>query len=173
MTSKVDIIERKYKDFKEIMDYLEKNKEISLKTIADNDLKKNLLLSAASYFEDLIKEIILNFVENNSNKQIIKSFVKNKAIDRQYYTYFDWEAKNANKFLSLFGEAFKKEAEIDIENNTDLKKSIKDFIELGNLRNEMVHENFTVFPLEKTAEEIYYLYRSAYQFINYLSLKLK
>ena len=173
MTSKIDIIERKYNDFKEIIDYLEKNKEISLKNIADNDLKKNLLLSAASYFEDLIKEIILNFVENNSNKQIIKSFVKNKAVERQYHTYFDWKAKNANRFFSLFGEEFKMQAEIDIKNDINLKKFIQDFLELGNLRNEIVHENFTVFPIEKTAEEIFELYCSAYQFIEYLSLKLK
>lgn len=173
MTGKVDIILSKYDGFKAIMDYLETHKEISLKTIADTEFKKNLLLSAASYFEDLITNMILDFVENNSSKPIIKSFVKNTAVERQFYTYFDWKSKNANKFFSLFGEEFKKQAEKDIKDNDDLKKSIQDFLQLMYLRNQLVHENFAVFPMEKTSEEIFTLYSSACIFINYLSLKLK
>ena len=90
-----------------MIDYLETNKEISLKIVADDNLKKVLLLSAASYFEDEIKDIILSFVEKNSNdNSMIKSFVKNKAVERQYHTYFDWGTGNANRFFSLFGEEF-------------------------------------------------------------------
>jgi len=173
MEDKGDIVEGRYKEFKEIIDYLESNKEISLKTVADNDLKKVLLLSAASYFEHEIKEIILDFVEKNSANPIIKSFVKNKAVERQYHTYFNWkEAKNANTFFSLFGEEFKNQAEEDVKANSELKKSIQDFLEIGKLRNQLVHGNFAVFPIEKTVEEIYELYCSAYQFIHYLSSKL-
>jgi hypothetical protein len=168
-----DIVRQRYKEFKDMIDYLETNKEISLKIVADDNLKKVLLLSAASYFEDEIKDIILSFVEKNSDDNLmIKSFVKNKAVERQYHTYFDWNAKNANKFFSLFGEEFKNRAEEDVKDNSDLKKPILAFLEIGNLRNELVHGNFAVFPIEKTVEEIYELYRSAHQFIDYLSSKL-
>jgi len=72
-----DIVGIRYKEFKEMIDYLETNKEISLKIVADDNLKKVLLLSAASYFEDEIKNIILSFVEKNSdNNSMVKSFVK-------------------------------------------------------------------------------------------------
>lgn len=168
-----DIVRQRYKEFKDMIDYLETNKEISLKVVADDNLKKVLLLSAASYFEDEIKDIILSFVEKNSNdNSMIKSFVKNKAVERQYHKYFDWRARNANRFFSLFGEEFKDHAEGDVKGNPELEKSIRDFLEIGNLRNELVHGNFAVFPIEKTVEEIYELYHSAHQFIDYLSSKL-
>lgn len=173
MGSNGDIVGTRYKEFREMIDYLETNKEISLKIVADDNLKKVLLLSAASYFEDEIKDIILSFVDKNSNdNSMIKSFVKNKAVERQYHKYFDWSAKNANKFFSLFGEEFKNQASGDIKDNSELKESIRAFLEIGNLRNELVHGNFAVFPIEKTVEEIYGLYRSAHQFIDYLSSKL-
>jgi len=169
-----DIVGMRYKEFKEMIDYLETNKEISLKIIADDNLKKVLLLSVASYFEDEIRAILLSFVEKNSgNNPMIISFVKNKALERQYHSYFEWKsAKNANKFFSLFGEKFKKQASGDVKDNSELEKSIRAFLEIGNLRNELVHGNFAVFPIEKTLEEIYELYRSANQFIDYLSSKL-
>ena len=172
MDSNGDIVGTRYKEFKEMIDYLENNKEISLQIVADDNLKKVLLLSAASYFEDEIKELILNFVEKNSNSPMIKSFVKNKAVERQYHTYFDWGTRNANRFFSLFGDEFKNQAKGDVKDNSELEKSIRDFLEIGNLRNELVHGNFAVSHIEKTVEEIYELYRSAHQFIDYLSSKL-
>ncbi|MEA3324548.1 MAG: HEPN domain-containing protein [Euryarchaeota archaeon] len=173
MGSNGDIVGTRYKEFKEMIDYLETNKEISLKIVADDNLKKVLLLSAASYFEDEIKDIILSFVEKNSGTNlIIISFVKNKAVERQYHTYFDWSARNANRFFSLFGDGFKDQASEDVKDNSELEKSIRAFLEIGNLRNELVHGNFAVFPIEKTVEEIYGLYCSAHKFIDYLSSKL-
>ena len=173
MASNGDIVGTRYKEFKEMIDYLETNKEISLKIVADDNLKKVLLLSAASYFEDEIKELILDFVEKNSdNNLMIKSFVKNKAVERQYHTYFDWKTGNANSFFSLFGDEFKNQAKGDVKDNSKLEKSIRAFLEIGNLRNELVHGNFAVFPIEKTVEEIYGLYRLAHKFIDYLSSKL-
>jgi len=167
-----DIVRQRYKEFKDMIDYLETNKEISLKIVADDNLKKVLLLSAASYFEDEIKDIILSFVEKNSDNSMIKSFVKNKAVERQYHTYFEWRTGNANRFFSLFGVEFKNGAKEDVKDNSELEESIRAFLEIGNLRNELVHGNFAVFPIEKTVEEIYELYRSAHQFIDYLSSKL-
>lgn len=173
MGSNGDIVGTRYKEFRGMIDYLETNKEISLKIVADDNLKKVLLLSAASYFEDEIKDIILSFVEKNSgNNPMINSFVKNKAVARQYHDYFDWNAKNANRFFSLFGEEFKKQASGDVKGNSELEESIRAFLEIGNLRNELVHGNFAVFPIEKTVKEIYELYRLAHKFIDYLSSKL-
>lgn len=168
-----DIVRQRYREFKDMIDYLETNKEISLKIVADDNLKKVLLLSAASYFEDEIKDIILSFVEKNSDDNLmIKSFVKNKAVERQYHTYFDWETRNANRFFSLFGDGFKDQAKEDVKDDLELEKSIRAFLEIGNLRNELVHGNFAVFPIEKTVEEIYDLYHLAHKFIEYLSSKL-
>lgn len=45
-------------------------------------------------------------------------------------------------------------------------------MELGRLRNELVHKNFAAFSVEKTPDEIYSLYLKANDFILYLSKKL-
>ncbi len=38
---------------------------------------------------------------------MIPSLVKNKAVSRQYHTWFDWNANNANAFFNMFGDGFR------------------------------------------------------------------
>ena len=42
---------------------------------------------------------------------------------------------------------------------------MKAFLEIGNLRNQLVHENYADFRLDKTVDEIYGLYRTALYFL--------
>jgi hypothetical protein len=51
---------------------------------------------------------------------------------------------------------------------TDLKldNAIRAFLELGNLRNQLVHQDYATFPLEKTSDEIYQLYQDALYFVD-------
>lgn len=99
------------------------------------------------------------------------SFFKKKAIIRQYYTYFDLNDKNINSFLGLFGDDFKKVFKEYIkEENQD--ENIKAFLELGRLRNELVHQNFIIYNLEKTANEIKDLFDKAYKFLIFFENKL-
>jgi hypothetical protein len=79
--------------------------------------------------------------------------------------------KGCQSFFSLFGDEFKKDIEVDLRSNDALEKAIRDFLEIGSTRNELVHENFGNFTLDKTAKEIYELYRSASMFIDYLGEK--
>jgi hypothetical protein len=167
------IVDKIYNDFKGLLQYLEQNQQVSMINDADNNFKKVLLLSAASYFEHEITEILIKFVKikSNDNKEIY-SFIKIKGIDRKYYTYFSWEKKNANQFFALFGEEFKQEIINKINSESELEDSIKAFLEIGRLRNELVHENFASYPLDKTAEEIYGQYKQSLPFIELLSIKL-
>jgi hypothetical protein len=166
------IIDKIYYDYSILLNYLETNEEISLRNDADNNFKKVLLLSTASFFEHKITEILLDFINESSNNNfLIYSFAKKKAVDRQYHTYFDWKNKSANPFFALFGVDFKKDIEKEMKINEALKKSVRDFMEIGYIRNELVHENFANFSLDKTANEIYDLYESATIFIDYLMRK--
>lgn len=167
------IIDKIYNDYLDLLNYLEANKEISLINDADNNFKKILLLSAASFFEHEITQILLEFINRSSGNNFkIYSFAKRKAIDRQYHTYFNWDIKKgANQFFSLFGEEFKKCIENDLRSDEALEKAVRDFLEIGSTRNELVHENFANFTLDKTAKEIYELYRSASVFTEYLAEK--
>jgi len=93
------IIDRIYEENEVLLNYLEERGQISLRSNVDNNFRKTLLLSAASYFESEIKESIVKFVtEFVSDENPILEFVKNKAIERQYHTYFSWKGRNANSF---------------------------------------------------------------------------
>lgn len=167
------IIDSMYEEFTALIEHLEQSREFSFRDVADNTFKKTLVLSAASFFEDKIRKILLNFVSEQTKKhELIVAFVKSKAISRQYHTYFDWDGKNANRFFSLFGSDFKESASSDVKNNEELDLYVKSFLELGSIRNKLVHLNFASIPLDKTCEEIYSLYKKAFGFIEYIEIKL-
>jgi len=57
-------VDRLYKEFKDLVVYLEKDNEISLKNTVDENFRKALLLAAASYFESRITDDIVRFVDD-------------------------------------------------------------------------------------------------------------
>lgn len=163
-----DIIDRIYEEHKELKEFLEKHKEISLSVSTDEIYRKTLLLAISSYFEDRITSCVLEYVkEQTHEKHIISELVRNKFISRQYHTWFRWEEKNINSFLRIFGESFKKYATEKIKDE-DLEESIKKFLELGLDRNRLVHQNFAAFSLEKTSDELYSSYKEAIKIIDRL-----
>jgi hypothetical protein len=167
-------IDMMYEDFSGLLDFLQKAGEVSLQSMVDSTFKKTLALSAASFFEDKIRQILLEIVSDRSSKdELLCNFLKNKAIERQYHTYFDWRGNNANGFFRLFGEIFRDSVGQDIKNNSSLADAIKAFLELGNTRNELAHLNFSSFALNMTAEEVYRKYQTASRFVDYLESKLR
>ena len=155
-------------DYHELKGYLLENGQISLENNVENHLKKVMLLSCASYYETQIQEIIKSFVQRNSTDDKVSNFVLNKAISRQYHTYFTWDGNNVNSFLGLFGEEFKKEVSAIISQDEVLKEQMKAFLQLGNERNKMVHENFLVYNLEKTFDEIIQMNEKSGKFVEFL-----
>ena len=113
--------------------------------------------------------MVVEFVRVRSNASaMVENVVRNKAIARQYHTWFHWEQKNANTFFGLFGEKFKADMIAKVKQSDETKLSIEAFLEIGNERNKLVHQNFATFPLEKTLDEIYQLYQRATLFIESL-----
>ncbi|MCX6175103.1 MAG: HEPN domain-containing protein [Ignavibacteriales bacterium] len=167
------IIDKFYNDYKNLVDFLDENKQPSLKIEAENNFSKNLLLAAASFHEQELTDIIRSFIlaiTQQDEKAI--SFFENKAMKRQYHTFFQWESNNANSFFGLFGEKIKTEMEKEAKLNEKLDKAIKAFLEIGRLRNTMVHGNYAAFNLEKTAQELYDLFISANYFLERFKTKL-
>jgi RiboL-PSP-HEPN len=94
------VVDRLHGEFSGLIAALDKAGEVSLRSTADDNLRKALLLAAASYFEHRMTDAVLSFVFETSNGHALTtSFVRNKAVSRQYHTWFNWEAKNANNFL--------------------------------------------------------------------------
>lgn len=167
------IIDKQFEAGSALVKYLTDKKELSFTSEAENNFRKNLLLSAASYFEKEVCEILIQFAKSrSSNCDLIVSFIKSKGISRQYHTLFEWEKTNANKFFSHFGDMFKKQMEKKIDEDLNLQKGVKAFLELGRERNRLVHQNFAEVALDKTAMEIYDLYKTSVSFIDCLRKEL-
>ncbi len=131
--------------------------------------RKALLLAAASYFEDRVCNLVLEYVRQRAlGSSLIENFVRNKAIARQYHSWFAWDDNNANRFFSLFGAEFRSLMNARVRASVEMQASIKAFLELGNERNRLVHQNYATFPMEKTLDEVYILYKNSRTFVEAL-----
>ena len=164
------IIDKQYQTGIQLISYLNGKNELTLLNEAENNFRKNILLSAASYFEKEISDLIIEFAKIYSkNNELLIAIVNQKAVKRQYFTYFDWDrATNANSFFALFGENFKSTISKIVKQRSDIDDSIKSFLQLGQERNKLVHQNYAEVVLDKTAHEIYSLYQSGLIFIAFI-----
>ena len=154
-----------FSSFNENYDYLINEKQITFANDYQENQRKMMLLSCASYFESKLKDIILLFLATEGCS-LTKCFIEKKALNRQYHTLFDWSKKNANAFFSLFGEDFKDFMSNEIKKDEKLEQSIKDFLELGSLRNALVHDNFITYSLNLSVEDVRRKFLSAEEFLN-------
>jgi hypothetical protein len=163
-----------YEDAKAIIKTLEQGPEVSLQVTVGDNFRKVLLLAAASYFEHRVCNSVLEFVrERSGGSVLVEMFVRNKAVARQYHTWFKWEESNANQFFGLFGPEFTAAMKQKVKASDPLRASIQAFLELGNERNKLMHQDYATFPLEKTLDEIYSLYSSALSFVEQLPASLR
>lgn len=168
------IVDHLYQSNRNLSDHLAATGEISYQADVEAAASKALLLSAASYFEHKVCELLVAFaLEHSMMDAMLTELVRQRVIKRQYYTYFDWDSNNANKFFAMFGEPFKAHMRGKITADPALEDAIKSFIELGRLRNELVHQNFAVFPLNKTMDEVNELFQKARQFVDMLPMCLR
>lgn len=156
----------------QILDILQKKNEISLRVWTDDYLRRILVLVAANYFESEVTEILEKFFIAHAENPMVKAFSL-KALERKYYTYFDWTSRNANTFFALFGDVFKIKACTDVKNNAKLNDAIISFLEIGSTRNELIHNKIHEAPIPKTAKEYYELYKKSLPFVDYLKLNLQ
>jgi RiboL-PSP-HEPN len=160
------IIDKSYDDNKALIEYLSSRNELSLLRTVDDSFRKTLVLSAASLFEQRISEAIHYYCDQKSGSDTcVVSLVRNKVIKRQYHTYFDWDNRRATPFFGLLGEEIGNHLKSDAKNDP-LKGAVDAFLELGYLRNVLIHQNFAGYVFDKTAEEVYGLYRSASLFVD-------
>ena len=160
------VVDRLYWEFQDIVGTLG-HTEVSLKVSAEQILQKSLLVAAASHFEREVKTHIINLViKHSAGNELVLELVRNKAVERQFHTYFDWRSNSANSFFGLFGEGFKAYMTERVKADQLYGEGIRAVLELERERNRLVHEGFGNFPLEKTSKEIFDLYRKARLFVD-------
>lgn len=161
-------VESFYATHQALYKYLLDQSEPTFASAAGDNFRRALVLAIASHFETEVTEIVREMPRRHAaSHPLICGMIEQRVIARQYHSYFDWEGKNANKFFSMFGADFSETAKAAVGKDAKLNQSIRDFLELGNTRNRLVHLNYVAFDLDKTPEEIIELFRSAQGFIKY------
>lgn len=167
-------VDRIHKEFTDLIEFLASNGEVSLQSSADDAFRKVLTISAASYFEHVLTGIVMDFVEETVSAEImVTALVRNRVVSRQYHTWFTWDAKNANGFFGMFGDGFRAHMAALVKAKPDLDRAVRAFLELGEGRNMLAHQNFAAFAMQKTSDEIFKLYQDAIPFIESVRSELR
>lgn len=124
---------------------------------------KHILLAAASSLEDDVKNLITKVFENHGNNSL-SNFVSKRVMARQYHTLFDWKEGKANSFFNSFGDSCGSRFKSDLKEDLILKEQHDAFMQLGQRRNLLVHNNYAIAPVELTPEEIMVKYILAKKF---------
>ena len=134
---------------------------------AEAIFKKVLILSIASYFESVIIDTLQRFADRFGDKKLT-SLIRHKALSRQYHTFFQWDAKNVNQFLGLFGTDFRDAVSKQFNADLALERGASAFLSLGQRRNVFVHGNFATVAVDDTLDDIVAQYRSAECFVDHI-----
>lgn len=98
-------VDRLYDESASVIRALVGLSEPSLAVAAGDSFRKALVLAAASYFEHRVSSCVLEFIrERADGSGLVVAFVKNKAVSRQYHTWFKWDDTNANQFFGAVWE---------------------------------------------------------------------
>lgn len=163
-----------YDDLKLAIEIANANNELSLANSLNDVYRKTLVLSLASQYEHRITATLLKFVEVASQGDpCIVALVKNKAVKRQYHTYFQWDeerGRSAGPFYSLLGAD--RGGKLKVLCKGELKAGESAFLELGELRNKLVHQDFANFDCPKTVEEIHALCELAETYVTAIEAAL-
>jgi HEPN superfamily RiboL-PSP-like protein len=160
-------VEALYRDQRQMLDELQL-REPSFHASLQSMLPKILMLAAASEFEHQVCSHLRDYVAESSTGSRISFLVEKKAISRQYHTYFDWPKRKAGTFWALFGPEFKRAVEAELAQNERLKDGLDAFMEVGDVRNNLVHNNYADVTINYTLDEVYSLYDRAVRFIESL-----
>ena len=62
------IVDSLHRDFSTLLAFLDEKKEVSLRSVADSNLRKTLLIAAASSFERCLTEIVIDYVKEATSE---------------------------------------------------------------------------------------------------------
>lgn len=168
-----DAIEEFYETHKALYEFLLAAGQPTFATYANDNFRRSLILAIASSFEHRIAGLIRGIpTVHAADNPIIRGMIEKKYLARQYHTFFDWDGGTANTFFNMFGTQFAEMAKARVREDGNLEKAIRDFLQLGSSRNNLVHRDYVTFDIDKTPDDIIGMYRSAGIFIEFLEREL-
>lgn len=125
---------------------------------------KHLLVAAASSLEDIAKHHVPSLFREYGNARLAE-FIANQVMSRGFHTLFDWKAQSAQGFFSFFGKDCGRAFKATMKKDSELKLQHDAFMNLGSLRNQVVHNDFAGYHIDLTPQEVMEKYRLGRQFI--------
>lgn len=126
---------------------------------------KALIIAAASEFEVSLSKMILEYVvERAARDEAVVSLVKNKVLERQFHTFFQWDGKNVNGFFGLFGSGVRARAD-EAMRESDFRRAVESFLQIGARRNLLAHNNFAVQELDWSIDDVVERYTHGRRFV--------
>ena len=162
------VVDRLYIEFDDLEKFVVANDGHKFRPIMEGHFPKTMLLAATSFFEHRISDSLEQLAKDETrDDHALVWLIKAQVISRRYHTWFDWDRRNVNKFLKMFGDDFFKRATNWIDADDKLGGAVRDFMEIGADRNRLVHGDFGTFVFDKTASEVYEKYKSAVLFVDW------
>ena len=134
-------------------------------TALNRSYHKHLLVAAASSLEDKVKSLIPEIFARHGTDRLA-AFVAKQVMARGYHTLFDWPNGKAQGFFTSFGEACGAAFKEALRSEAELKEQHDAFMTLGQLRNQVVHNDYASALIELTPSEIMDRYGLALQFVD-------
>jgi hypothetical protein len=113
-------------------------------------LAKLIVVAYCSEFEASLSSV-LKAQFFGSNKPHVGNFGALHAVDRKFFTWFDWKANNVNRFLNAFGPDF---VEFSKPRLAQLQEEMSSFLQLVRDRSELVHGDLLYLDYSKTIPEV-------------------
>lgn len=165
MTS--EAVRRIFNDFNQLTELLRGLHDFSGMTALEETYPKALLLASASHLEVTTTAAILDLWSGHQRTEL-QTFVERKSLTRNFHSLFNWTDRKANQFFGLFGTECGERFKARMQADETFARCVNSFLEIGDLRNQLVHRNYAEFSLTKTAEEILELDGIASQFPSHI-----
>lgn len=127
---------------------------------------KHILIAAASSLEEQVKVQILPDLFERYGNSAIREFIATNVLKRGYHSLFDWNANTASKLFSAFGSEAKDRSKEYSRMNSTFSEGQQAFMQLGRLRNELVHNDYASRSVSVTPDDVHDMYLKAREFIN-------
>ncbi|WP_432245741.1 HEPN domain-containing protein [Arthrobacter sp. G.S.26] len=150
-------------------DYLDLISDLSMSPSGLSSLNrsyhKHLLVAAASSLEDKVKALVPEIFSRHGTDRL-GEFVAKQVMARGYHTLFEWKSGTAQGFFTSFGDVCGRAFRAALKDNDQLKTQHAAFMQLGQLRNQVVHNDYASALVELTPKEIIGRYHLALEFVD-------
>lgn len=148
-----------YEDYLGLVDALAQESPSGLAAL-NRSYHKHLLMAAASSLENRVKSLLPDIFVRLGRPEL-GAFVERQVTSRGYHTLFDWRTGRAQGFFASFGQACGAAFRADLKSDSRLLAEHDAFMRLGQLRNEVVHNDYASRTIDLTPLEVMELYAVA------------